>query len=258
MSTPSVQLSARSWPIWSVQVQLGTSGPISISEPKLRSASGSQEDPGHRGAEQQAPREIPILLTTEALAARGDSLQHLRRRVAVSISRSACSASLSAAVGGSEEQHGLRRRTGEYLLHKEHYKSVRGEDGEEPLEALGSPRHTDMGSYLYSGPLTDLADTVSLPRQPRGSAWRPEMPTTSTNPEVCPAYVEDSHFSEPTYGALDRTAKRLAKLLSGSKDPDVTALSEAIKAKLGITEPLPKPALAPPSPGWSTLADDLK
>ena len=50
----------------------------------------------------------------------------------------------------------------------------------------------------------------------------------------------------------------LAKLLSGSEDPDVTALSEAVKAKLGITEPLPKPALASPSPGLSTLAEDLK
>ena len=39
-----------------------------------------------------------------------------------------------------------------------------------------------------------------------------------------------------------------AKLLSGSKDPDVTALSEVVKAKLGITEPLPKPAPASPSP----------
>ena len=63
---------------------------------------------------------------------------------------------------------------------------------------------------------------------------------------------------EPTYGALDRTAERLTKLLSGSEDPDVTALSEAVKAKLGITEPLPKPALLSPSPGLSTLADDLK
>ena len=44
----------------------------------LRVASGSQEDPGHRRAEQEAPRKIPIRLTTEALAARGDSLQHVR------------------------------------------------------------------------------------------------------------------------------------------------------------------------------------
>ena len=146
----------------------------------------------------------------------------------------------------------------EYLLHEEYCKSVRGEDGEEPLEALGSPPHTDMGSYLYSGPPTDLAVTVSLPRRPRGPVWHPELPTTSRNPEVCPAYVEDSNFPGPTYGALDRTAELLAKLLSGSEDPDVTALSEAVKPKLGITEPLPKLALGSPSPGLSTLADDLK
>ena len=47
---------------------------------------------------------------------------------------------------------------------------------------------------------------------------------------------------EPIHGPLDRTAEPLAKLLSGSEDPDVTALSEAVKAQLGITEPLPKPA----------------
>ena len=255
MSTPSVQLSSRTWPIWSVRVQLG-SGPISLSEPKLRVASGSQEDPGHRRAEQETPRETP--LTTEALAARGDSLQHLRKRVAVSIPRSACPASSSMAVGGSEHEDKLRRRMDEYLLHEEYYKSVRGEDGEEPLEALGYPPQTDMGSFYYSGPPTDLADTVSLPRRPRGSGWRPELPATIRTPEVCPAYVEDSHLPGPTYGALDRTAELLAKLLSGSEDPDVTALSEAVRAKLGITEPLPKPALAPPSPGLSMLADDLK
>ena len=54
------------------------------------------------------------------------------------------------------------------------------------------------------------------------------------------------------------TAERLAKLLSRSVDPDVTALSEAVKAKLSITEPLLKPALLSPSPGLSTIADDLK
>ena len=114
----------------------------------------------------------------------------------------------------------------EYLLQEEYYKSVQEEDGEEPLKALGSRPHTDMGSYPYSGQPTDLADTVSLPRRPRGPAWRPELPTTSRIPEVCPAYVEDSHLPEPTYGALDRTAELLAKLLSGYEDPDVTALSE--------------------------------
>ena len=75
---------------------------------------------------------------------------------------------------------------------------------------------------------------------------------------MCPAYVKAPHLPKPTHGALDRTAELLVKLLSGSEDPDVTALSEAVKAKLGITEPLPQPALASPSPGLSTLADDLK
>ena len=146
----------------------------------------------------------------------------------------------------------------EYLFHEEYYKSVRGEDGEEPLEALGSLPYTDVGSCPYSGPPTNLADTVSLPRRPRGPVLRPELPITSTSPEVCPAYVKDPHLPEPTYGALDRTAELLAKLLSGSEDPDVTALSEAVKAKLGITEPLPPPTLASPSPGLSTLAEELK
>ena len=113
-----------------------------MSEPKFRVTSGSQEDPGHRRAEQGAPREIPIPLTPEALAARGDSLQHLRCPVAVSVSRSACPASSPTAVGGSEEQDELRRRMDEYLVQEEYYKSVRGEYGEAPLEALGSPPHT--------------------------------------------------------------------------------------------------------------------
>ena len=75
---------------------------------------------------------------------------------------------------------------------------------------------------------------------------------------MCPAYEKDSHLPEATYGALDRTAELLAKLLSASEDPDVIALSEAVKAKFGVTEPLPKPAPASPSPGLSTLAEDLK
>ena len=74
---------------------------------------------------------------------------------------------------------------------------------------------------------------------------------------MCPAYVKDPHLPEPAYGALDRTAELVAKLLAGSEDPDVTALSEAVKAKLDITEPLPKPALASPSPRLRTLAENL-
>ena len=73
-----------------------------------------------------------------------------------------------------------------------------------------------------------------------------------------PRLCERFHLPQPTYRARNRTAELLAKLLSGSEDPDVTALSEAVKAKLGITEPLPKPALASASPGLSTLAEDLK
>ena len=115
-----------------------------------------------------------------------------------------------------------------------------------------------MGSFLYSGPSTDMADTVSLPRRPRvhehPRAWHPDLPITSMAPEKS----LDPLRPEPTYGALDRAAEPLAKLLSGLEDPDVTALSEAVKAKLGITEPLPKPALLSPSLGLSTLADDLK
>ena len=140
------------------------------------------------------------------------------------------------------------------MLHEEYHKSIRGEDGEVPLEALGSPPQTEMGSFPYSESSRDIAETVSLPRRPRvheyPRAWHPDLPTTSRAPEKC----LDPLYPEPTHGALDCTAK----LLSGSEDPDVTGLSEAVKAKLGITEPLPKPALLSPPPGLSTLADDLK
>ena len=144
------------------------------------------------------------------------------------------------------------------MLHEEYHRSIRGEDGEVPLEALGSPPQTEMGSFPYSGPSTDIAETASLPRRPRvheyPRAWHPDLPTTSRAAEKNP----DPLHPEPTHGALDRTAELLAKLLSGSEDLDVTALSEAVKAKLGITEPLPKPALLSPSAGLSTLADDRK
>ena len=136
------------------------------------------------------------------------------------------------------------------MLHEEYHKSTVGEDAEEPVDALASPPQTEMGSLLYSRPSTDMADTVSLSRRPRvhehPRAWHPDLP------------IKDPRRPEPTHGALDRTAEFLAKLLSGSEDPDVTALSEAVKAKLGITEPLAKPALLSPSPGLSTLPDDLK
>ena len=145
----------------------------------------------------------------------------------------------------------------EYILHEEYYKSIRGEDGEEPLAVHGSRPRTDLGSYTHSGLPSDRAKTASLPRRPRPEYPRACCPTPRA-PEVGPTRVEEKHHPRPTYGALDHTAELLAKLLSGSEDPDVTALSEPIKAKLGIVEPLPKPELPSLSPGLSTLAEDLK
>ena len=252
MSTPSV----RTWPIRTVQVQIGSMAhPMSeppCRAPHLSGASGSQEVPDRRRAEENA------ILTTEALAAHGgDSLHHLHRRVATSVSRSACPASSSTAIGGPEEYEELRKKMDEYILHEEYYKSIRGEDGEEPLAVHGSRPRTDLGSYTHSGPPSDRAETASRPRRPRPEYPRACCPTPRA-PEVGPTRVEEQHHPRPTYGALDHTAELLAKLLSGSEDPHVTALSEAIKAKLGIAEPLPKPELSSPSFGLSTLAEDLK
>ena len=253
----STQLSPRTWPIRSVQVQLGSVAHPK-SEPPLRAASGFLEDPEHRRAKPNPARTTP--LTMETLGAHGeDSLQRLRRRVEASIARSACPASSSTVLGGGpEEQEDLRRRMDKFMLHEKYHTSTVGEDGQIPLDALGSPPQTEMGSFLYSGPSTDLADTVSLPRRPRvhkhPRAWHPDLPITSMAPEKSLHPLRP----EPTHGAVDGTAELLAKLLSGSEDPDVTALSEAVKANLGITEPLPKPALLSPSPRLSTLADDLK
>ena len=73
------------------------------------------------------------------------------------------------------------------MLHEEYHKSIRGEDGEVPLEALGSPPQTEMGSFTYSAPSTDIAETVSPLRRPRvhehPRAWHPDLPTTSRAPE---------------------------------------------------------------------------
>ena len=136
----STQLSSRTRPIRSVQVQLGSVAHPK-SEPPLGAASGSQEDPEQRRANQDPPKTIP--LTMEALAAHGDdSLQRLRTRVAASIARSACPASSSMVLGGLEEQEDLQRRMDEYMLHEEYHKSTVGEDGEVPLDALGSPPQT--------------------------------------------------------------------------------------------------------------------
>ena len=76
---------------------------------------------------------------------------------------------------------------------------------------------------------------------------QPQPPTPTRTPKA-----------DPAYGALDGTAQLLAKLLCGAEDPDVTALSESVRAELGINEPLTKSAMASSSPGLTSLADDLK
>ena len=191
MSTPSVQLSARTWPIRTVQVQIGSMAhPMSeppYQAPHLSVASGSQGDQDRRRAEENT------ILTTEALTAHGgDSLHHLRRRVATSVSRSACPASSSTAIGGPEEYDELRKKMDEYILHEEYYKSIRGEDGEEPLAVQGSSPRRDLGSFTHSAASSDKAETASLPRRPRPEYPRACCPTPRA-PEVGPTRVEGQH-----------------------------------------------------------------
>ena len=86
------------------------------------------------------------------------------------------------------------------MLHKEYHRSLRGEDGEQPIEAIGAPAQTDMDSYYYLGPPTNLDNTASLPRRSIGiplptfttppyeePTWRVELPTTTRTPEAYPA-----------------------------------------------------------------------
>ena len=69
----------------------------------------------------------------------------------------------------------------EYILHEEYYKSIRGEDGEEPLAVHESRPRTDLGSYTHSGPPPDRAETASLPRRPR-----PKYPRACCPPQGLP------------------------------------------------------------------------
>ena len=69
----------------------------------------------------------------------------------------------------------------EYILHEEYYKSIRGEDGDEPLAVHGSIPRTDLGSYAHSGP----PSTASLPRRLRPEYPRPCCQTPRA-PEVGP------------------------------------------------------------------------
>ena len=137
---------------------MGGSG-LNLTEPRLRVAvaSGSQEDPvRQRRVDEELSREFAAVvprpepwapgvpITTGALAARGTSLEHLCRRVALSLTRSACPASLSTVVAGQDD---LKRRINEYMLQRDYRQSIGEKDGEEPMEAIESPPQTDMDSY---------------------------------------------------------------------------------------------------------------
>ena len=61
-----------------------------------------------------------VPLSTEALAAHGDSLEHLCSRLAVSLTRSVCLASSSTVF---EENDDLKRRKDEYMLHRDYHQS---------------------------------------------------------------------------------------------------------------------------------------
>ena len=209
MSIPLVAVSSGTYPIRNVQLGSG----LNLTEPRLRVTSGSQDEPlHHRRADKEAPREPGVLaptrksgvpgipLPTGALASLGHSREHLCRSVAVSLHHSACPASSSTVVGVVGEQDDLKRRMDEYMLQKNYQKSIRGEDSEELIEAPGSPLQTDMASYYYSGPQTDLAATASLPKRASGTPWptlsappckcptlRPELPKTTRAPEATPA-----------------------------------------------------------------------
>ena len=69
-----------------------------------------------------------------------------------------------------EENVDLKRRMDEYMLHRDYHQSIGGEDSEEPINAMRSPPQTDVDSYYYSGPPTDLVETASLPKSSRFTA----------------------------------------------------------------------------------------
>ena len=145
----------------------------------------------------------------------------------------------------------------EYLLHEEHGKPVQGKMERNLSKPWGCTRN-GHGVLLIFRPTYGPGGHCISTQTPERVCLASRGANNHQSPEVCPAYGEDSHLPGQTYGALDGTAELLAKLLCGCEDPDVTALCEAVRAKLGITEPLPKPALTSPSPESSTLADDYK
>ena len=85
----------------------------------------------------------------------------------------------------------------DYILHEEYYKSIRGEDGEEPLAVHGSRPRTDLGSYTHSGPLSDTAKTASLPKRLRPEYPRACYPTRRA-PKLGLTRVQGQHHPRPT------------------------------------------------------------
>ena len=89
----------------------------------------------------------------------------------------------------------------EYILHEEYYKSIRGEDGEEPLAVHGSRPRTDLGSYTHSEPAvrqsrdsipartTETRVSKSMLSNPKGSRIGPDSSSGTTSSKAnlrCP------------------------------------------------------------------------
>ena len=155
------------------------------------------------------------------------------------------------------------------MLHTGYHQSLRGEDGEQPIEAKGSPSETNMNSYHYSGAPTKPAETASLSRCSRSISWPTFTSPTCEEPvwvQNGPLKQESRKHIQPTWRVplpqgqpMALSTVRHNCWASCYLDPKiVTALSKAVRTKFGITEPLTNPAMASPSPGLTSLADDLK
>ena len=185
----STQLSSRTWPIRSVQLQNGSVAHPKY-EPPLRAASGSQEDPEHRRAELNSLRTIP--LTMETLAAHGeDSLQRLRRRVEASIARSACPASSSTVLelvpknkrtyeGGWASSCSTKSTTSPPLEKMDKYL----------LMLSGRRPKTEMSFFIYiHGGHSITTETTESTRTPESKASRP-ADNGSSSPRAHPSGSE--------------------------------------------------------------------
>ena len=190
------------------------------------------EEEGPSGAPFPVEPLVPaVSLTREALLAHGGHADPLRRALAESMARSE-SHSLTVPAEVEEE---AKSKAKAYMGHRDYGKTLMTWDADhEHLEDLEG----DVPAESYYG----THSSMSRPRTP--TLVRGELPKADASMDL-----------DPTI--MDKTLDVLTKFLSGdSGDPDVTALSEAIKARLGITSPLVKPE-ASPSPGVKTLAENL-